>query len=154
MALAGHVAAERDERGGAEPELLRPEQRGDQEVASGLQAAVGADHDAIAQPVPQERLVHLGKAELPRDAGVLDRAQRARPRPPAVPGDVDVIGACLGDPGSDRANAARGNELHADPGAGVDRAEVGDQLRQVLDGVDVVVRRRADERLARTRAAE
>ena len=41
------------------------------------------------------------------------------------------------------------DELDADAGAGVDRAQVGDELREVLDRVDVVVRRRADERDAR-----
>ena len=41
-----------------------------------------------------------------------------------------------------------GDELDADPGGRVDRAQVGDELGEVLDRVDVVVRRRADVALA------
>ena len=58
---------------GPERELLGAEQRGDEQVAAGLQAAVGAQRDAVAQAVAQEDLVDLGEAELPGRADVLDR---------------------------------------------------------------------------------
>ena len=41
-----------------------------------------AEHDPVAQPVPEERLVDLGETELPGRPGVLDRAERARARCP------------------------------------------------------------------------
>src|SRR5258705_5620188 len=59
-------------------------------------------------------------------------------------GEVDVGRAGLGDAGGDRPDAARRDELDPDPGGRVDRPKVGDQLGEVLDRVDVVVRRRAD----------
>ena len=59
---------ERDERRGREAELLGAEQRGDDDVAAGLQLAVDLDDDAAAQVVEHQRLVRLGEAELPRDA--------------------------------------------------------------------------------------
>ena len=65
MALAGHVAAERDERRRPEGELLGAEQRGDEQVAPGLEAAVGAEHDAVAQVVAEQDLVDLGEARAP-----------------------------------------------------------------------------------------
>ncbi len=46
MADAHHDAAERDERRGREAELLRAEQRGDDDVAAGLHLAVRLDDDA------------------------------------------------------------------------------------------------------------
>ena len=106
VALARHVAADRDERRGPEPELLGAEQRRDEQVAAGLQAAVGAQRDAVAQAVAQQHLVDLGEAELPRRADVLDRRQRRRAGPAGVAGQVDVLGAGLGDAGGDRADAA------------------------------------------------
>ena len=66
------------------------------------------------------------------------------PVPPACPDEVDVVGAGLGTPGGDRPDATGRDELDADPRGRVDRPQVGDQLREVLDRVDVVVRRRAD----------
>ena len=80
VALAGHVAADRHERGGPERELLRAEQRGDQQVATGLEAAVGPQRDPVAQVVAQQDLVDLGEAQLPRRADVLDRATAATRR--------------------------------------------------------------------------
>ena len=109
VALAGHVAADRDERRGPERELLGAEQRGDEQVAAGLEPAVGAERDAVAQVVAEQDLVDLGEAELPRRPDVLDRGQRRRAGPAGVPGQVDVRGAGLGDarPRSSRPRARR-----------------------------------------------
>ena len=66
MADAHHDAAQRDQRRGGEAEFLGAEQRGDDDVAAGLQLAVGLDDDAAAQIVQHERLVRFGQAEFPR----------------------------------------------------------------------------------------
>jgi len=148
VALAGHVAAGRDERARAEPVLLGAEERGDHDVPPELQATIGAQHHAVAKPLPDEDLVRLREPQLPRRAGRLDRRERAGARPAAVPGDQDVVRVRLRDAGGDRPDARRGDKLHADPGHRVDRPQVRDQLREVLDRVDVVVGRRADVRHA------
>ena len=49
-----------------EPELLGPEQRRDEQVAAGLEPAVGPQDDTVAQALADEHLVGLGEAELPR----------------------------------------------------------------------------------------
>ena len=64
----------------AKPILLGPQQRGDGDVAAGLELAVGLDDDAAAQVVEHQRLVRLGQAQLPREAGVLDARSAARRR--------------------------------------------------------------------------
>ena len=51
-----------------------------------------------------------------------------------------MVGAALRDAGGDGADADLGDELHRDPGLGVDVLQVVDELRQVLDRVDIVVR--------------
>jgi hypothetical protein len=78
MADAHHDAARGDERRGGEAELLGAEQRGDDDVAAGLELAVGLDGDARAQVVEDERLVGLGEAEFPGQAGVLRRSAARR----------------------------------------------------------------------------
>src|SRR5262249_49151228 len=89
-----------------------------------------------------------------RDAGVLDRGERRRARPARVAADQHDVGLGLGDTGGDRADADLGDQLHADAGAVVRVLEIVDQLRQVLDRVDVVVRRRRDQADARRRVAD
>ena len=90
-----------------------------EQVAAGLEAAVGAQRDAVAQVVAQQDLVDLGQAELPRRADVLDRRQRRRAGPAGVAGQVDVRRAGLGDARGDRADAAARDELDADPRRGL-----------------------------------
>ena len=69
---------EHDERRGREAELLGAQQRGDHDVAAGLQLAVDLHDDAVAQVVQHQHLLRFGEAELPRHAAVLDRGQRRR----------------------------------------------------------------------------
>ena len=75
-----------------EAELLGAEQRGDRDVAAGLQLAVGLDADAAAQVVHHQHLLRLGEAELPRDAGVLDRRERRRAGAAVVAADQHDVG--------------------------------------------------------------
>ena len=62
------------------------------------------------------------------------------PVPPSVSRNEHDVGMPLGDPGGDRPNPDFGNQLDVDPGPRVGVLQVVDQLRQVLDRVDVVVR--------------
>ena len=151
VADAHHDAARRDERRGREAELLGAEQRGDRDVAAGLQLAVGLDRDAAAQVVEHQRLVRLGEAELPGQAGVRDRGLRRGARAAVVAADQHDVGVRLGDARGDRADADFGDQLDADARAAVGVLQVVDQLGEVLDRVDVVVRRRRDQPDARRR---
>ena len=80
VAGAHHEAALGEEKRRAERELVGAEERGEEHVAAGLEAAVDPDPHPAAKPVRDERLLCLGEAELPRCAGVLDRGERARAR--------------------------------------------------------------------------
>ena len=66
MALAHHDAAGGDQRRRREAELVRAEQRADDDVAARAQAAVDLHGDARAQIVQHQRLMRLGEADLPR----------------------------------------------------------------------------------------
>ena len=144
-----HDAARDDERRGREAVLLGAEQRGDDDVAAGLELAVGLHDDPVAQAVEQQRLLGLGEAELPRAAGVLERGQRRGAGAAVVAGDQHDVGVRLRDARGDRADTDLGDQLHVHARRRVGVLEVVDQLRQVLDRVDVVVRRRADQADAR-----
>ncbi len=151
MALAHHDAAGRDQRARREAELVGAEQRADHDVAARPQAAVDLKRDARAKPVEHQRLLGLGKAHLPRGAGVLDGGERRGARATVIARHDDVVGARLGDARRDRADADLGDELHRDVGFRVDVLQVVDELRQILDRVDVVVRRGRDQADARRR---
>ena len=66
---------------------------------SGLQAAIGAHLDPVTQPVPHQRCLGLGEAQLPGRAGVLDGRQRGGAGAAVVAGDEHVVGVRLAHPG-------------------------------------------------------
>ncbi len=65
--------------------------------------------------------------------------------------DQDHVGAGLGHAGGDGADASLGDQFHAHASLGVDHLQVEDQLREILDAVDVVVGRGRDQGHARRR---
>ncbi len=154
MADAHHDAARGDERCGREPELLGAQQRADHDVAAGAQAAVDLQADAPAQRVADEHLLGLGEAELPGHAGVADRRGGGGAGAAVHARDHDVIGAGLGDARGHGADARERDQLDADLGGRVDAAQVVDQLGEILDRVDVVMRRRRDQTDAGRRMAQ
>jgi hypothetical protein len=76
------------------------------------------------------------------------------PVPPTPPATRITSALALATPGRDRADAGGGHQLHRDAGDRVDLLQVIDELGQVLDRIDVVVRRRADQHHAGGRMAQ
>ena len=145
LALTHHDTAHRDQRGGADAVFLGAHHRGHDNVAAGAQAAIGPQGDTVTQVVHRQNLMRFGQAHFPRQAGILDRGRRRRAGATIVAGDQDDVGLRLGHAGSNRAHARRRDQLHRHLAARVDLLEVIDQLRQVFDRIDVVVRRRRDQ---------
>ncbi len=154
MALAHHDAARGDQRGRREAELIGAQERADGDVAAGAQAAIDLHGDAAAQAVQHQGLLGLGQADLPRRACVGERGQRRSTGAAFEARDGDMVGTRLADARRHRADADFGDELHRDAGLRIDVLEVVDELRQVLDGIDVVMRRRRDQADAGRRAAD
>ncbi len=114
MADAHHDASRDDERRGREPELLRAEQRGDDDVPPRLQLPVHLDDDTVAQLVHHQRLLCLGEPQLPRRAGMLERVQRARTGSAIVTGDEQHIAQRLGHAGRDGSDSGLADEFGVD----------------------------------------
>ena len=154
VADAHHDAAGRDQGSGREADLVGAEQRPDDDVAAGSHLAVGLQDHPGAQAAVEQRLLGLGDPDLPGDAGALDRGERRGAGAAVVAGDDDVVGARLDAADGDRADPGLGGELDRDGRLRVGRAEVVDQLLEILDRVDVVVGRRRDQLGPREREAQ
>ncbi len=148
MALAHHDAAGRDQRAGGEAELVGAQKRADNDVAAGAKTAVDLQRDARAKPVEHQRLLSLGQTHLPGRAGMLDRGQRRSAGAAVIARDDDVVGARLGDAGRHRPTPTSETSFTEMSAAGFTFFRFEDQLRQSLDRVDVVVRRRRDQAYA------
>ncbi len=149
VADAQVLAAQRDHRCGTEAETFSAEDRGLDHVKTSLQAAIGLHPDLAAQVVAAQGLVGFGQAEFPRRAGIANGRQWRSAGAAVVAGDGDQVSVGLGHAGSDGADTRLRHQFDRHQRLRVDLLEVEDQLRQVLDGVDVVVRRRRDQRHTR-----
>ena len=145
LAVALHEAAHRDERHGRKAKLLGAQQAGDGNIGAVHELAVGLEHHARAQAVLQQRLLGLGKAKLQRQTGVPDRIASSGTRAAIVAADQDLVGSALGHAGGNGADAGLADQLDRHACAGVGVLKVEDELGQVFDRVDVVVRRRRDQ---------
>ncbi len=148
VAFAHHDAAQRHQRSGGEAELLRAQQRGDNDVPSGLQLAVRLHDDAAAQLVEHQHLLRFGEPQLPRHARMLDRCERRRARASVVPADQHHVGMRLRHARGHRADAHLRDQFHGNARFGIDVLQVVNELRQILDRINVVMRRRRNQRHA------
>ena len=78
---------------------------------------------------------------------------RRSARSAVVAADQDDVRAAFGYARGDRADADFGYELHVDARARVGILKIVDQLRQILDRINIMMRRRRDQAHARRRAA-
>ena len=141
VAFAHHDAALNDQRRGGKTELVGAQQRADDHVAAGLHLAISLHADAAAQAVQHQRLLGFGQANFPRRTGMLDGRPGRSARAAVMAGNHHMVGLGLGHAGGNRADAGFADQLDADAGARVDVFQIVDQLRQVLNRINVVVRR-------------
>ncbi|CAI8377051.1 MAG: Uncharacterised protein [Cellulomonadaceae bacterium TMED98] len=76
---------------------------------------------------------------------MFQRVQGASAGAAVVARDQDDIGLGLGDPCSHRTDSRLAHEFHVDVGLRIGSLEVKNELLEVFNGVNVVVRRRRDE---------
>ena len=153
VADAQVLAAERHHRRGAEAKALGPEDGTLDHVQPGLQAAVHLHADAMTQVAPAQGFVDLRQAQFPGRAGMVDGGHRRGAGAAVIAGHGDQVGVGLDHAGGDGADAGVRDQLHRHQRARVDLLQVIDQLRQVFDGVDVMVRWRRNQADARARMA-
>ena len=117
----------------------------------GLELPVGLHRDAAAQIVQHQRLVRLRQSQLPGKARMLDAGLRRGAGAAVMAADQDHVGMALGHASRNGADADFRDQLDADARLVIGVFQVMDQLRQIFDGVDVVVRRRRNQTYARRR---
>src|SRR5207249_3421272 len=120
-------------------------------VVRALHAAVAPDLDEVTQARRDERAMRLRDADLRGKPGAPERVLARRAGAPVVSREGHDVRAGLRDPDRDDPDVRHDRHLHRDPRTRVHRLELVHDLREVLDGVDVVVVRRRDEVHARLR---
>src|SRR6185503_6613966 len=149
-------AADRDHRHRPEPDAVRAKAEHLRDIERALHPAVTPDLDVVAQAVGNEGAVCLGHADLRRQARAPQRVLTRRAGPAVVSRERDDVRARFRDAARDDPDIRRHGDLHRDARAGIDGLQLVDDLREILDRVDVVIVRRRDQvdtgpRIARER---
>src|SRR5438093_10375554 len=90
----------------------------------------------------------FAQANFPGETSVLDGGQRRRAGAAVVPADGDDVGSRFSDASGDNADSGAGDELYANARARIDGTEGVNQLRELLNTVNVVMPRRRNQRSA------
>jgi hypothetical protein len=131
------------QRRGGKAEFVGAQQRADGNVAAGLHLAVGLHADAAAQAVQHQRLLGFGQTDFPGAAAMLDGRPGRGAGAAVVAGNHHMVALHLATPAAMVPTPISTDQLDADAGMRRHVLQVVDQLGQILDRVDVVVRRRA-----------
>ena len=149
VADAEHLAADRDERPGAEAEEFCAQEAGDGRIPAGQELAVRFELHAVAELIQEEDLLRFGKSKLPWKSRMAHAGPGRCPRAAIAAADGDTVGFRLDDTGRNGTDTGAGGELDIDLRLVVGILQVEDKLCQVFDGVDIMVRRRRDQGYAR-----
>ena len=146
MAAAVHNAAERYEQVRGEAEFFGTEECADHDVTTSLELAIDLELHAATEVVQNESLFGFGDTEFPRQARMLDGSKRRCARTAIVTGNENDVCVSLGNTGRNRTDTDFRHELHGNTGLRVGVVQVVNELSQVFDGVNIVMRRRRNER--------
>lgn len=108
----------------------------------------------MAQTVERQHLIGLGQPHFPRQTGIFDRGLRAGTRAAAMARNHDSVGLGLGHTGGNGADAGTGDQLDRYGCFRVDLLQIVDELRQILDRIDVMMRRWRNQRYTRRGVAQ
>lgn len=145
VAFPHHDTTHSDEGRGGETPLFRTEKTRNGDIASGTNLTVCLDSHTSTQIIQNERLMRLGQTKFPGKTGVLDTYPPRSTGATIVARNEDMIRLRLCHTTGDDANTHLRDELHRNASARIGAFKVIDELLQILDGVDVVVRGRRDE---------
>ena len=145
VADAHHNAAHGDQRRGGKAKLFSAQHGGNHHIATCLQLPIRLNDNTTPQVIEHERLVGFCQPKLPRQSRMLDAGLRRGPRATIMPTDQNDIRMAFGDTRSDGPYAYFRHQFDTDARMVIGIFQIVDELRQILDGVDVMVRWRRNQ---------
>ena len=138
----------------AKTKTFRTQDGGFHYIEAGLHAAICLQPHLAAQAIAAQGLLHLGNSQLPGGTGIPDRGQRARCRTAVITRDGDQIRVGLCHTCGNGPNARLRDQLYRHQRIRIHLLEIEDELCQILDRVNVVVRWRRNQGHAWHRIAQ
>ena len=154
MALAVHHAAKAYEQVCRKSKFFGTEESCHHNVTARLELTIDLELDAATQVIEHKCLFRFGNTKFPREAGMLDRSKRRSTRTTIVARNEHYIGMSFRDTRGNRTHAHFGHKLHRDTGLRVRITQIVNELGQVFDRVNIMMRRRRNQRNIRNRVTD
>ena len=145
VAFAHHDAPADNQGRCGESKFVRAKQRANRHIAACLKLSVHLHPDAVAQVVAHQCLMGFGQTQFPRQPGMFDGTQGGRTGAAVMAADQYQVGLAFRHASGDGAHTGFRNQFHGNRCLGVAVLQVVDQLREVFNGINVMMRRRRDE---------
>ena len=142
IAYTHHDTADSYQRCCCKAKFFRTQQSGDNNIASCHQLAVCFQCYTVTQIIQQQRLMRFHKSQLPRQSGMVDGSTRRSTGTAVITADKHNIGTGLNYAGSNRTDTHLAYQLDADAGTRISILQVVNQLSQIFNGIDIMMRRR------------
>ena len=140
MTNAHHDATAHHKRSRCETKFFSTKKRSDDDVSSSFHLPIGLHNDAIAKPVEQQRLLGFGKTEFPWHASMFQRRQWRSTSSTIVSRNQHNIGFCFAYACGNSSDSNFRHQLHMHSSGRVRILQVVNELLQIFNGVDVMVR--------------
>src|SRR3984893_6530900 len=154
MALPRHDAANRQQRSGPKSKFVSAQNGRQNNIACKFQASVHAERETRTEASANQSVMCFAQPNFPRQTRILDRRKWRRSGSTVVAADGDDVGASLRNTRGNNSYSRAGHQLHADSRVGIYRPQIMNQLRQVFDTVNIMMRWRRNQRRSRRRVAD
>ena len=144
-AFAHHDTPHCDQRSRSKAKLFCTKQASNRNVSPRAQLTISLHDHATTKIVEHKSLMSFSETELPWQASVLDTSPAGGTGTAIVAGDQEMVGLGLRHTGRDDTDTSLGHQLDGNARTRVGALQVVDELLQILNRVDVVVRGRRDE---------
>ena len=145
MTLPRHHASDGEQSRSTETEFVRAQQCTNDDVACELETSVHPQTYASTQAGAHQSAMSVTQSDFPGQTRIFNGGDRRRARSSIVAADGDDVRSRFGHASGDDSNPGARDQFHADSRVRIDRAQIVDQLREIFDAVDVMVRRRRDQ---------
>lgn len=150
MEIENNDEERRNKRRGREKEIVRKEKREDEKVEKGEKEEIEMKRKEGEKKVKKKSMVGLGKEDLKRGKGVIKRGERWRESEEIIERKGDMVGERIGEKGWKSEKEKLRKKIERNIGWRIEVFKVVDEMRKILNRVDVMVRRRRNEEKKRS----
>mmetsp|Transcript_27317 Transcript_27317/g.66294 ORF Transcript_27317/g.66294 Transcript_27317/m.66294 type:complete len:207 (+) Transcript_27317:1261-1881(+) len=145
VANTGHDTTLSNHGNSTKSEFFSTKHGSNHDIQSRPNSTINTNGDTVTKVIVEKCRVGFRETKLPWATSMLDRRKRGSTSTTITTRNLDNIGVSLGNTTGDGSDTNTRDQLDRNAGTFVDGMQIVNQLCQILNTVDIVVRRRRDK---------